>query len=119
MTTRTLHTIPMCTLIMVCFWIASTWIFARFVHYHAQRQLLSPAHYTADVIAVTGGANEREPFADFKKSEDGLYYVRVATLGTAHHIRRTTSDLIIPFILSLSGIVIATWIQSKQKTAKQ
>ena len=109
----------MTILIMICFWIASTWIFARFVHYHAQKQILAPAHYTADVIPVTGRANETEPLADFKESKDGLYYVRVATLGTAHHIRRTTSDLIIPFILSLSGIVIAIWIQSKQKTSEQ
>jgi len=111
---QTLQRFPMVILIMICLWIASTWVFARFVHYHAQRSILPPPHYTAEVIPVTGGASGNRELGDFRTSEDGRYYVRVATLGTAHHIARTTSDLLPPFVLALAGVVITGWIQRKQ-----
>lgn len=106
---------PILVLIMICLWIASAWVFARFVHYHAQRQILAPAHYTADVVPVATGVPGAGKLADFRKSEDGQYFVRVATLGTAHHLARTTSDLLPPFVLALVGLVVALIGQRKQK----
>ena len=100
---------------MICFWIASAWVFARFVHYHAQRQILPPAHYAADVVPVATGAPGGGESAGFGKSEDGRYYVRVATLGTAHHLARTTSDLLPPFGLALVGVIVALIVQRKQR----
>ena len=115
MNKQRLQALPMVILVMICFWIAGAWAFARFVHYHAQRQMLAPAHYTADVIPVADAPTENRQLADLKKSEDGQYYVRVATLGTAHYIARTTSDLLPPFVMALAGAVMAVWIQRKQK----
>ena len=115
MNKQSLQALPTVILVMICFWIASAWVFARFVHYHAQRQILAPAHYTADVVPVTTGVPGGGESADFRKSEDGQYYVRVATLGTAHHLARTTSDLLPPFGLALVGVIVALIFQRKQK----
>jgi hypothetical protein len=90
-------------------------VFARYVHYHAQRQILAPAHYTADVVPVGTGVPVGGELADFRESEDGRYYVRVATLGTAHHLARTTSDLLPPFVFSVLGVVVAIVVQRKRK----
>jgi hypothetical protein len=116
MNKQTQQAFPTIMLTMICLSIAIIWIFARFVHYHAQHQILAPAHYTANVIPATDRTTENQQLMDFKKSEDGQYYVRVTTLGTAHHIRRTTSDLMFPFIFALGGVIVAVWIRRKQKT---
>lgn len=112
---QSLQALPTVILVMICFWLASAWFFARFVHYHVQRQILAPAHYTADVMPVAGGVPAGAESADFRKSDDGQYYVRVATLGTAHHMARTTSDLFPPFALALVGVIAALVAQRKQK----
>lgn len=112
---RSLQALPTLVLVMICFWIVIEWAFARYVHYHAQRQILAPAHYTADVIPVSTGVSGGAESADFRKSEDGQYYVRVATLGTAHHLARTTSDLLPPFALALLGVIAAVVVQRNQK----
>ncbi len=112
---QTQETLPIVVMMMICFWIASAWIFARFVHYHAQRQILAPAHYTADVVPVASGVPDSSNLEDLRKSEDGAYYVHVATLGTAQHLSRTTSDLLPPFVLALVGVVAALIVQRKQK----
>ncbi len=112
---RILQALPTIILVMICFLIASEWVFARFVHYHAQRQILAPAHFTADVIPASTGVAGGVESADFRKSEDGQYYVRVATLGTAHHLARTASDLLPPFALALVGVIAALVVQRKQK----
>ncbi len=112
---RSLQALPTIILVMICFWSASAWAFARYVHYHAQRQILAPAHYTADVIPASTGVPGGAESADFRKSEDGQYYVRVATLGTAHHLARTTSDLLPPFALALVGVIAAVVVQRNLK----
>ena len=111
---QTLQALPIVIMLMICVWIAGAWTFARFVHYHAQRQILVPAHYTADVISAASSAPDTRDMADFRKSEDGQYFVRVATLGTAHHMDRTTSDLLPPFILALGGFVLSVLLQKRQ-----
>jgi len=112
---QTLQMVPIVVLFLICVQLATAWVFARFVHYHAQRQILAPAHYTADVIPVMSGVPADQQ-ADFRKSEDGQYFIRVATLGTAHHIARTTSDLLPPFFFALLGLVVSVWIQRKQSS---
>ncbi len=109
---RMVQVFPLIMMIMICFWIALTWVGVRFVHYHAQRAILAPAHYTAEVIPVGNGTADKE-LSRFRKSEDGQYYVRVATLGTAHHLTRTTWDLFPPFLLGLLGVVILVWMQRR------
>jgi hypothetical protein len=110
---QALRLLPTVILFVICLQLATEWAFARFVHYHAQRQTLAPAHYTVDVIPVLSGMPYNRQ-TDFRKSEDGQYYVRVATLGTAHHMARTTSDLLSPFLFALSGLIVTLWIQRKQ-----
>ena len=112
---QTLQVLPMVMLIAICISTAGAWGFARFVHYHAQRQILPPAHYTADVVPVAGNSVDERELSHFRKSEDGQYYVRVATLGTAHHLPRTTSDLLPPFVLALVGVIAALIAERKHK----
>ena len=110
---QTIQALPTVILFIICLQLATTWVFARYVHYHAQRQILAPAHYTVDVIPVTTGMSDNR-LTDFRKSEDGQYNVRVATMGTAHLMARTTSDLLPPFSIALLGLAVSVWIQTKQ-----
>jgi hypothetical protein len=110
-----LQLLPTVVLVIICLLIAIEWVFVRFVHYQAQRRILDPAHYTADVMPVSAGIQGRAESSEFRRSEDGQYYVRVATLGTAHHLERTTSDLLPPFALALAGVIAALVAQRRQK----
>lgn len=102
--------------LVICLMTASTWIFARFVTYHAQNRILSPANYVAEVIPVGSvEANERNP-VDFRESEDGRYYVRVVTLGTAQCVVQATLDLLPPFVTALIGLVISVVILRRRTT---
>ncbi len=108
-----LQAIPFAILMTICFWTGWALVGARFVHYHAQRRILAPEHYTADVISVASSSTDERELSKFRKSQDGQYYVRVATLGTAHHLVQTTLHLLPPFLLSLLGAVAAIWIQRR------
>jgi len=108
--------LPLVILAMICFWTLSTWIFARFVHYHAQYRVLQPAHYTAKVEPVATASRAIGESGDYQRSEDEKFYVRVTTLGTAHHVERTTTDLLPIFLFSLGGLVSSLWIQRKRKS---
>jgi len=111
--------LPVVVLVMICFWTVSTWVFARFVHYHAQYRVLKPAHYTASVEPVPTASRVIGESGDYQKSEDEEFYVRVTTLGTAHHVERTTSDLLPIFLFSLAGVVSSLWIQGKRKSKSE
>jgi len=111
--------LPVVVLVMICFWTVSTWVFARFVHYHAQYRVLKPAHYTASVEPVPTASRVIGESGDYQKSEDEEFYVRVTTLGTAHHVERTTSDLLPIFLFSLAGVVSSLWIQRKRKSKSE
>jgi uncharacterized ion transporter superfamily protein YfcC len=97
--------LPVVIFVMICFWTVSTWVFARFVHYHAQYRVLKPADYTAKVEPVATASRVIGESGDYQKSEDEKFYVRVKTLGTAHHVERTTTDLLPIFVFSLGGVV--------------
>ncbi len=98
-------------LMIINLWSLSSWAIAYFMHYHGQRQVLRPADYDATVVPAAGA--DVAPGKDFRRSEDGGYFVLVATLGTAPYIDRTTSDLLPVFLLSAVGLVIALWAQRK------
>jgi hypothetical protein len=112
---QVLQVLPTVVLVIICFCIATEWVFVRFVHYKAQRRILNPAHYTVDVMPVSAGIQSRADSSEFCMTEDGQYYMRVATLGTAHHLERTTSDLLPPFALALAGVIAALVAQRRQK----
>ena len=116
---RFYHMLPLVIFAMICFWTVSTWVFARFVHYHAQYRVLQPAHYTAKVEPVATASQVIGESGDYQKSEDEKFYVRVTTLGTAHHVERTTSDLLPIFVFSLAGIVSSLWIERKRQSKPQ
>lgn len=105
-----LRHLPIVVLSIVCVQLAVAWGMARFVHYHDQRQILPPAHYTADVLPAAPGQDATE----FRLSEDGQYNVRVATLGTAHHMARTSSDLLPVLFFALMGLIATLWIHVTQ-----
>jgi len=111
--------LPVVVLVMICFWTVSTWVFARFVHYHAQYRVLEPAHYTVKVEPVATASRAIGESGDYQKCEDEKFYVRVKTLGTAHHVGRTTSDLLPIFLFSLAGVVSSLWIQGKRKSKSE
>lgn len=112
---QVLQVLPTVVLVIICLLIATELVFVRFVHYKAQRRILDPTHYTANVIPVSAGKQGRADSSEFLRTEDGQYYVRVATLGTAHHLERTTSDLLPPFVLALAGVIAALVAQRRQK----
>jgi len=101
-------------LLMICLTTATKWVSARFVLDHSQRRILAPAHYKATVLPASAGVPAVDDSSEFRKTDDGQFYVRVATLGTAHHLERTTSDLLPPFILAVVGLVLTGWLQRKQ-----
>jgi hypothetical protein len=108
-----LRHLPIVVLSIVCVQLAVAWGLARFVHYHDQRQILPSAHYTADVLPASAGAPEQDA-TEFRLSADGQSYVRVATLGTAHHMARTSSDLLPILFFTLMGLIATIWVQAKQ-----
>ena len=116
---RFYHMLPLVIFVMICFWTVSTWVFARFVHYHAQYRVLKPPHYTAKVEPVATASQVIGESGDYQKSENEKFYVRVTTLGTAHHVERTTSDVLPIFVFSLGGGVSSLWIQRKRKSKAQ
>jgi hypothetical protein len=97
-------------LMVIFLWSQAAWTIAFFTHYHAQHQLLRPADYDVTVVPAAGAAT---PGEDYRLSEDGKFFVRVFTLGTAHYIDRITADLLPVVLLSVAGIVTALCVQRK------
>jgi hypothetical protein len=103
-------------LMMISVWSLAAWAIAYFVHYHAQHQLLRPANYDVTVVPAAGAA---APGEDYRLSEDGKYFVRVFTLGSAHYIDRITMELLPVVLLSVAGFVTAVYMQRRaRKTAE-
>jgi hypothetical protein len=123
-------------LVVICLWIASGWIFARYVHYHSQNRNLNPNDYEIMVVSnaeydalvdpdqtkVTlqnGSEFIKGPHwnaSGFKALAGNAGYARVTTKGTAHHLSRTTSDLLPPFLLALFGVVLSLRHSTKNQT---
>jgi hypothetical protein len=126
-----LQRLPWGLFVMVVLWSLSTWTFARFVHYHSQNRGLRPEDYEVQIVSkedydlLANSANRRVVLSDgshvakadeydrivlptFRPVDGGAQYLRVTTKGTAHHVERTTSDLIPFLLIGLVGVVI-TW----------
>ncbi len=99
--------------VVSCFTNGMDWAYKRFYIYRSQGWLLAPADYKAEVIPVTTGVSDNRQ-AEFRKSNDGQYYVRVKTLGTAHYIERITPNLLGPFVLALAVFIVFVWVRRKQ-----
>ena len=85
------------------------WVFARYVHYHAQNRNLNPDDYTVFVVSNADYASLADPnqstvilengseltkgsswnVKSFKALDGDAGYVRVTTKGTAHHLAST------------------------------
>jgi hypothetical protein len=117
-TTKKIYEIaPMICLAMICFWAVCSWTLARYVLYDAQNRLLSPEHYefeivTAEDYALLSDETQRQAF---RPVGDGNRYLRVTTKGTAHHIERTTSDLLPIFLIAAVGLIIMLASQKGRK----
>lgn len=102
---------------LICFWSVGQFVFARFVLYHAQYRVLDPAHYTVDVVPIATMPDKEAPPRDgFRKSNDGTSLVKVTTLGTAHHIDRTITDLLPFFIFGIAGLGMSIYSKRKRAT---
>jgi hypothetical protein len=110
---QTLKKVLVFMLVVSSFTNGMDWAFKRFYLYRSQGWLLSPADYHAEVIPVTSGVPDYRQ-AEFRKSNDGHYHIRVSTLGTAHYIRRITPNLVIPFVLALAVSIVWVWMRRKQ-----
>jgi hypothetical protein len=117
---QTLQKILVSLLVVSCLTNGVDWAHKRFYIYRSQGWLLAPADYHAQVIPVTSGvpdyrqAEARKSAAEFHKTLDGQYYVRVITLGTAHYIDRVTGNFIIPFVLALAVSIVWVWTRLKR-----
>lgn len=109
---QTLQKVLVSLLVVSCLSNGVDWAFKRFYIYRSQGWLLAPADYHAEVRPVTIGVPDNRQ-ADFRKSNDGQYYVRATTLGTAHYIKRITGHLIYPFVLALAVSVV--WVLMRRK----
>ena len=74
---------------------------------------MSPADYGVEVRPVTIGVPDNRQ-AEFQKTIDGQYYVRVHTLGTAHYIDRVTGNFVIPFVPALGMLIVWVWTRPKR-----
>ena len=110
---QTLQKVVMIILATMCVVTGFTWGHARLYIYHSQSRLLAPADYLAEVIPVSSGVPDNRQ-AEFRKTDNGQYYVHVNTLGTAHYIDLMTPYLLGQFFLALSGYIVCVWIQRKQ-----
>jgi hypothetical protein len=109
--------IPLTLFALICFWAVGQFVFARFVLYHAQYRTLDPAHYTVSVVpvaAMTDGT--AQPRDGSRQSDDGAYLVKVTTLGTAHHIDRTITDLVPFFLFGVAGLGAVIYSRRKRAT---
>jgi hypothetical protein len=100
---------------MICSWSLASVVITYFVHYHAQHQVLRPADY--DVTVVPASSADAAPSGDYRLSEDGAYYVRVMTLGSAHYVDRTTSDLLPVFLMGAVGFATAVYVLRRSAAA--
>ncbi len=109
--------LPLPLFALICFWAVSQFVFARFVLYHAQYRVLDPAHYTVAVVPVAAKTDGVTPARDgHRESENGAYFVKVTTLGTAHHIDRTITDLVPFFLFGVAGLGAVIYSQRKRAT---
>lgn len=110
---RTLQKVLVSLLVLSCFTNGVDWAHKRFYIYRLQGWLLEAADYHAEVRPVTIGVPDNRQ-AEFRKSNDGQYYVRVTTLGTAHYIKRITGHLVYPFVLALAVSIVWLWMRRKR-----
>jgi len=110
---QTLQKVLVSLLVVSCLSNGMDWAHKRFYIYRSQGWLLEPADYHAEVRLVTIGVPDNRQ-AEFRKSNDGQYYVRVITLGTAHYIKRITGHLVYPFVLALAVFIVWLWMRRKQ-----
>jgi hypothetical protein len=133
---QSIHRIQTVILLVICFWIAGVWIFARYVHYHSQNRHLNPNDYEIMVVsdaeydAIVDPDQTRITLQNgsefikgthwnasgFKALGSNAGYARVTTKGTAHHLNRTTSDLLPPFLLALFGAAFSLWHSTNNHT---
>ena len=99
-------------LFIICVATASQWCLQRFWLYHAQNRVLQPADYTVSVVPAASGAS-----ADARLSEDGLFAVKVMTVGTSHAMDQVT-DSLLPILVSAIALA-ATWYLARRGQAKK
>ena len=123
-------------LVMICMWLGISWIFTRYVHYHSQNRSLNPEDYEIMVVSAADYAALADPkqttvalqdgseitkgekweVSSFKALPGDTAFAKVTTKGTAHHLSRTTTDLLPPFLLALFGAVLSLLSGSRDKT---
>jgi hypothetical protein len=112
---QTLQKVLVSLLVVSCLSNGMDWAHKRFCIYRSQGWLLAPADYHAEVIPVTSGVPDNRQ-AEFRKSNDGQYYVRVRTLGTAHYIKRITAHFVYPFVLALAVSIVWVLMRRRQSS---
>ena len=76
---RRMQVIAMVLFALSITWVVAGWAFARFVHYHSQNRLLSPADYEAEVVSA----------ADYRRLSDST--MRTVELADGRQIVKTES----------------------------
>ena len=110
--------------------IALQFIFSRFLHYDKQYRLLHPDHYTAKLVTkddfnqisdpnlrtinLANGSQftkadrpewEEEMIPYYKAMDNGTYYIKVTTKGTAHVLRDCFNTVLGAIIVNLFLVV--------------
>jgi hypothetical protein len=103
--------LPLTLFALICCFSLSAWVFARFVHYHAQYRVLRPDDYIVTVMPATIAKDAPATGDTYRKSDDGAYLVKVTILGTAPYADRATTDLLPLFVLGVIGVGASAYAQ--------
>lgn len=130
--------------IMALFTIATQFAFSRFLHYDKQYRLLHPDHYNAELvtkadfdqiadpnirtIALANGSQfikadrpewEKEMTPYYKAMENGKFYIKITTKGTAHFLRDCFTTAFGAIIMNMFIVVICIRHLSKSGKGQQ
>jgi len=136
---KALPNLPLLTFFMMAFWLLSTWVFVRLVHYEAQIRILPADAYQVELITTADYTRLQDPSLKEVELSNGTtlldrqpvwyeralpnykpvgdHYVLVTTLGTAHYYYRWITDALPLMMLTAFGLFVTYWDLRRRASA--